>query len=449
MSNIQPNIQLSSVVHESQSSSLYQRNYEEFLAKSRNNEMPHSSFERSQLSFLIKRTRIDLQECDDIGCNWLMKTLEFQQSLLSPIRTLPAEIIGEIFYFVVKPPSIRFTDYSENTRKLTGPIFTLSWVCFRWRNQALSQRALWSSLRLDLRNFHDTDIEVAEFLKDCILRSGRHATLSLDLVMGITRSRRLPLPSLHTVIAALVEQARRWESLRIFVFRGSRKGGIGLLNNFHDMLLSKRTSDSLPTSFPLLKYLRIVYRGNSPQILALDMFSMTRETFLHCPSLHALEMSSLWGHEQIDFNNLIHLQISDCYFGSSIAILLERCPNLQSFTINQWQSEFEEDSPAPQISHTSLTHLYLLRQHYKSKSGVWKSVYLPNLTYVSVKVESHGATSILNSPSIFDELKEMLERSKCILQGASVNGEVDDDVIAKLLRSIHVAGQSSQFPNDH
>ncbi|KAE9385515.1 hypothetical protein BT96DRAFT_1006968 [Gymnopus androsaceus JB14] len=55
--------------------------------------IPNSTLDRSQLRVLIAETRRNIEKCDlkDTRRVQLAKILEFQESLLSPIRTLPPE----------------------------------------------------------------------------------------------------------------------------------------------------------------------------------------------------------------------------------------------------------------------------------------------------------------------------------------------------------------------
>ncbi|KAE9398435.1 hypothetical protein BT96DRAFT_1020094 [Gymnopus androsaceus JB14] len=75
-------------------------NWEEPFSRSRSNFIPNSAVERSQLRTLIEETRRNIQKFEDAQRVQLAKILEFQESLLSPIRTLPPEIINEVSQLV-------------------------------------------------------------------------------------------------------------------------------------------------------------------------------------------------------------------------------------------------------------------------------------------------------------------------------------------------------------
>ncbi|KAF9068776.1 hypothetical protein BDP27DRAFT_1421589 [Rhodocollybia butyracea] len=188
--------------------SSYQTLYAEFLAKSRHNDIPSSPVARARLCALIDQTQQDLQSCSKISiCNQIYRVLELEESLLAPIRILPSDILTEIFQLVIetsRKPGISITYTSWMSSKLSGCIFLLTWICFRWRDKALSNSTFWSRIAVTYTSFlhaSPTD-EVTAFLNECILRSGVSAPMSITISISSRRNENPP-----ALITMLVVQA--------------------------------------------------------------------------------------------------------------------------------------------------------------------------------------------------------------------------------------------------
>ncbi|KAF9061310.1 hypothetical protein BDP27DRAFT_1452336, partial [Rhodocollybia butyracea] len=61
-------------------------------------------------------------------------------------------------------------------------IFKLTWICFWWRDEALSNSTFWS--RIVIKDGPPPTTEVTAFLNECILRSG--ASMPLSIVISIS-----------------------------------------------------------------------------------------------------------------------------------------------------------------------------------------------------------------------------------------------------------------------
>ena len=94
---------------------------------------------------------------------------EPQQSLISPLRRFPNEIMARIFEYTCEENFLQQfpwhdTDYNSTTlTKLSLPVITylpamtISSVCSRWRQLALSYPGLWSNLRVEIYILSDED----------------------------------------------------------------------------------------------------------------------------------------------------------------------------------------------------------------------------------------------------------------------------------------------------
>ncbi|KIK61790.1 hypothetical protein GYMLUDRAFT_42838 [Collybiopsis luxurians FD-317 M1] len=172
--------------------------------------------------------------------------IEAHQALISPIRQLPSEILGEIFVWCL-PMDLK---YSVRSLKQAPLIFTS--ICRAWRSIALSTPRLWSSLHIYLPPHLTSDVF-----------SQRKAGISLWL----QRSRTLPLSiSLHgrtnfaydlsdSEISESIAKERMATFVRFLMQFSHRIMDLSLSLSIGDFL---RLDELLPSNFPILSclYLR-------------------------------------------------------------------------------------------------------------------------------------------------------------------------------------------------
>ncbi|KAJ7465915.1 hypothetical protein FB451DRAFT_1041076, partial [Mycena latifolia] len=104
----------------------------------------------------------------------LLQSLNAHKSIISPIRRLPPEILGEIFSF-----SVYATYYFGDISEVSGPLanqapWVFTHVCRRWAAVALGTPMLWTMIFLDLD------------------RLGERGAVSMTK-LWLARSRNLPL----------------------------------------------------------------------------------------------------------------------------------------------------------------------------------------------------------------------------------------------------------------
>ena len=81
----------------------------------------------------------------------LLQQRKCYSRLLSPLRSLPIEIYGEIFMYA--------------TRECPMHVLNLSAVCQLWRDAALRTPALWSTLELDYKSKYNMDSHIDSWIK--------------------------------------------------------------------------------------------------------------------------------------------------------------------------------------------------------------------------------------------------------------------------------------------
>ncbi|KAF9068780.1 hypothetical protein BDP27DRAFT_1403011 [Rhodocollybia butyracea] len=379
--------------------SAYQALYTEFLAKSRHNDIPKSPVARARLRALIDQTRKDLQLCSEIPiCNQISRVLEFEESLFAPIRILPSEVLTEIFQLVIETsskPGIIYTSWKSP--KLSGCIFMLTWICFWWRDEALSNSTFWSRIAVRYSGSSHAPPKVAAFLNECILRSGVLAPMRI----GIYIERTDFFPS---IAALLVAQVHRWRQAVL---------------SFHYLqrIESLDSVDSLfpfdpSTHFPLLEDLS--FNSDEPTIA---------NRILECyPPLRKLELSEL-SESSINVIAGQKLKILKVgrYSGVSLARLLHMCPCLESLTLESF--EFKGNPGINQItcrSSLSTLHIGVEDNAYKVQNGAWTGVTLPKLSKLDVTlpdlIDDENWETAYEPGTSLSELKEVVKQSKCALQ---------------------------------
>ncbi|KIK57203.1 hypothetical protein GYMLUDRAFT_46450 [Collybiopsis luxurians FD-317 M1] len=396
----------------------YNKTYRRVLARCRINDIPTLSADRSQLQALLERTHDEVRDCNAPNNPQLTKLTACLQSLLfSPIRTLPLEILSEIFLFVADEPI-----HMGNRRiytNTTNPVLKLTWVCSWWRTLALALPTLWSAMRLTFANFADncTMPRARDFEKECILRSGTHVPLYLFIDIIYVPNR----PFLHRadldVLDVIIYQARRWKRLELELFLDRDQD----VDQFRDRLWRTWHQDTRSSEFPLLEELHLQLRHS----LDLPTQSPFSQIFLVCPRLHTLRISHLSTGDAIDLSHLVVLVVDHLRINGSISTLLEKSPHLQRLELH----EYYEDGGLPSTSYkTSFYHTQLLTLSVPISGrdfpdGMWNNVFLPSLKHMKIRLSWRARNRLPGEArSSTVALKGMLLRSDCVLETVSVQG---------------------------
>jgi len=395
--------------------------YEELLAKSRSNDIPKSAIERSQLHAHIDILRREPYEVESA------KILELAKSLFSPIRRLPPEIMSLIFQFEADELIlICRTTTTRNPSNFSGFIFLLTWVCTWWREIILSQPSFWTSMKISSSSLSANDqFETTNsLLRECLLRAGSTMPLRFHIFLGL--GVRLSAPGLSGVLDALAEVASRWKEFRVGV---PSKLVYYMLDQIH------------PGTFPVLELLHFgVYAPPSGTAIMPKHFE---SPFIHCPRLHTFSTrNASLTHDTIDLKHLVTLKLS-VYVCSFFAVLLEKCPLLQTFSVGYCLEPENSEapiSPSRPIHHTQLKSLNFGLFHIPNEIDPWESVYLPKLTCLEIEAEDVVGADMVNR---LHELKALATRSKCVLDRILLEGDIPDDVLASFFWGIPVSSETA------
>ncbi|KAF9069087.1 hypothetical protein BDP27DRAFT_1325997 [Rhodocollybia butyracea] len=365
----------------------------------------------------------------------LAKSLEYPQSLLAPIRKLPTDVMIEIFQQATHP--IQFFPFFGFRPTCSGEVFTLSWVCSWWRTLIFAQPTLWSSIDLTLENLRFSSkvslLSLDGALKECLRRSGMSAPLHLNLEfssMGLNESETF------NILDALAEHASRWKKLRIYLTDEDSY-------ECWEYMVREQVESLRASSLLEVMDIRCLGRiKNWP--VALNF----------CLQLHTLRTSYLDLDHALSLKNLTVLAIQ-VYHGRSFADLLEPFPHLRTLVLGVFVRVDNERTPPSfnDFQHIHLSNLQILSMEEAFPTGLWQSVRLPNLTSLSVNVDLEEGNlsqyvirwdkpvldeSFFATANPFNDLKEMLRLSRCVVQNVSL-GTIPSSIVKSFFADIIIA----------
>ncbi|KAK7472008.1 hypothetical protein VKT23_000115 [Stygiomarasmius scandens] len=139
----------------------------------------------------------------------LKNSVGMARSMLSPVRRLPNEVLGRIFSRCHGLPVFSMSEIFENPPFLS--------VCIKWRNVALSDPSIWSSLMVEMPQkngaFHPArNLRALKFHLSCSKAS------PLDVSIFFPESTRAPVDPVdsYEMVDSLALHAARFTSLSIF-----------------------------------------------------------------------------------------------------------------------------------------------------------------------------------------------------------------------------------------
>ncbi|KAJ7595658.1 hypothetical protein C8J56DRAFT_1160046 [Mycena floridula] len=228
------------------------------------------------------------------------------KGVLSPIRRVPAEIVGEIILLALTDSitgSIKGTSVNVNT----GP-WVYSQVCRLWRKEILSRTFIWSNIGILHHREQANNSHSAEILDEIFQRSQlRPLRLCLQLLVDSDAAR--------DILATAVKNSNHWKDVRLHLTNKLSKG-------------LKQIKDRIP----LLEALHLQYSSSTQGPIA-------SKDLIHCfrkaPALRklALQRFSDVHSLNIPWSKLTHFH--DSSGQTSISELLPKIPNIVSLAISR------------------------------------------------------------------------------------------------------------------
>lgn len=315
----------------------------ECITQIKSHVIPDSFAERSDL--LVNTTLPDLQECTNKIIS--LQILQSQETPLSPFQKLPTEII--VVIFILATTSDRgmiclspIYDARGGIRRFqcSWEIFPVSWVCSEWRQIILSTPSFWTSYQfketevfLSHHSNIDAYISMNIFLNELLLRSGTAASLCLHLAFGPGC-----IGSTYSVPDALIQRTSRWKEVTLEFWDPIQS----TLHYIHE-----RTA-----SFPNLEVLLVDSMKHDSKLGSLA------KTFIHFARLHYLDTTASHPRETFDLQHLTTLRFATS-LGPSLAILLKRCPVLETLHLGFPEPDPVSDSQVIIPTSSTVHHLHL------------------------------------------------------------------------------------------
>ncbi|KAJ8502419.1 hypothetical protein ONZ45_g11773 [Pleurotus djamor] len=189
--------------------------------------------------------------------------LDQYQCVLAPIRRLPHEILSTIFTACVSNDM----DVLCNPVDQREPPRVLGRVCRLWRSIVDSTPAIWSRIRLELRNLSPLDTSSLHTIGKFFQKTGNHPIrLSVDFSHYVS----------HPAIDIVIAHATQWQEVSLTLMNTS----------------TWATLSSIRYNLPLLRHLRLqlgyTWRNSSSPLPS--HLSYPIDIFAHASALRSLEM---------------------------------------------------------------------------------------------------------------------------------------------------------------
>ncbi|KAF8186241.1 hypothetical protein BJ912DRAFT_904907 [Pholiota molesta] len=329
----------------------------------------------------ITRVRATLSTLEEYRST-LQTTLAQHQVALSPTRTLPPEILGEIFLFVLSDATLEWPGISG----VSGDDmpWVLCKICKYWRAVAISVPGLWSNIRLNFQN--STRIEGSQHLLDLCLSRSKNELLTLSL-------HAKDLPTLLPIWNTLLTLSERWKDI-------SLNGNLFTKSQNYLSLAKNRV--------PNLRRLCIETKrfedwGNLPP-------SWPLEAFEHAENLRELYMTHIvypLQNVRVPWSQITHFTSKGILFRESeFTEIMQHMTNLIAFSTDSDLSDryIIDDSGSepvllPHLRKLSITNIGFFI------SAICRFLTVPNLEELSI--------SAVKLPFLAERVLEMIKRSRC------------------------------------
>lgn len=382
------------------------------------------------------------------------------QSLCSPIRKLPNEILGSIFEAQSSQPNLLqehpwCLQSQQPQTTVSSPISFLpalsaSAVCTRWREAALSTPSLWSRLKLEITSCAKSPKQSNAFtdLLDLYLQRSKSCPLDIDLCVYGDHAENEKI----LVVSLLLQQAQRWKT---FQYSGDCTIDSFIGRGIEFSILEKIVLD--------------VFDPDGEDLFIFEKAPMLRE--LQTDNLTSILSGFLW-------DQLIQLYTIDEH--NPLDRIINLFPNLIGFTI--WECKNYHNTSLLTASSTfkRLRSLCIKVQNSNADVGllehIFSSVTFPSL--MELEIGSEGRAYDRAWPK--DAFKGCLTRSSCArnitkfslrgirisdldlisilysfpsLQDLFISNQLvseDDPLTSRLISSLHSSGYNeltkSRFP---
>lgn len=368
----------------------------------RRNAYPTSTIEQNQLLEIVSRAQTEVQNlyaekarCDAEMGQLAIRTvvlnnqsgdiercIRMSESLLSPFRRLPAEVLVQIF-----------THFCEENRiglDSDIPGFTIAGVCAHWRAIVLSTRVVWSSMNVDLDSSRPTSKNKAAVIGLLLKRSGEYPlTITLNGAHSSKKSR---------VISLLNKHSHRWKSLALYI---------------HEARLRTYMGHQIKGKLGQLEHLDLPTIRDDP----MDMFEIA-------PRLRSLVARSLVSNIRVPLDQLVVITIGFPKI-SEVRNILSVCPRLENLTLLAAWDGLELDEHVHVTATSNLTELSFGIDEGRDWEAMKQLLDIMTLPCLATLIFRHHEMSLADDFWVEDwptrQFSTFLARSGCTITSLLIN----------------------------
>jgi hypothetical protein len=344
----------------------------------------------SQLKTVMKKLKSRRSE--------LELQINYQTALLSPIRRLPNELLGEIFLY-----------YSGGRVDVCSPrsdIWNFEKVCKRWRDVSLSSE-IWSSIDVFLDSMTPWKpgtpmAMVIHLVQRCLLRS-RDRSLSVKFVEIGSPIR------FKDIFDVLSQYSNRWEEL------------------FLSLSMLPTESPILDFGLTRLNFLRFTgaYKGTTP----LDTFKQAQQL----QRLHLLSVPKPLRSLLLPWSQITDFKAVVCQFRTGEFLdILKAMPNVVRF-ISRWNKGIKSPTGVDiKPIHLRRLKIFELESFPSETYTILQVLTFPSLTDLTI-VTSASSSDASMYTLLADSVVGAISRSSCRLTSLSLRS-VDSACVARILQ---------------
>ncbi|KAK7030492.1 hypothetical protein VNI00_014081 [Paramarasmius palmivorus] len=232
------------------------------------------------------------------------------QSLFSPLRKIPPEVLSRIMSFVPMP-----SVFSADLSGCKSWPATLSGVCYHWREVVLSTPHLWTEVHIELDPKAKYSSALVENLRLHLERS-KAVPLNVSILYSGHGALDTFTPSGSQVIMILLNGGSEWSELRFSGF-GARYSDISQFFRLFDKKLAS------------LEHMEVATGSDGRRNPSVLHLMQGYPSTLHALSIHRSNRFPLPSFPQLPFpfEQITHLQLDNSL---KVALaFIERCHNLQ------------------------------------------------------------------------------------------------------------------------
>ncbi|KAK7461319.1 hypothetical protein VKT23_008498 [Stygiomarasmius scandens] len=325
-----------------------------------------------------------------------------QESLLTPIRKLPVEIVSEIFKFyqLDSEYGLEILAQEEGEDSIKSPILALSHVCSHWREVSISKPPLWSAISVDFKRWenHLEDVGNSNQLRSLIeLYLERSRPTPLNIKIGSFHI-YLEGEAPDLIIRALLAERARWKGI-----------ALDLGHDFCDACIQLADTSDSSLHFPSLETVELDWREDSWPLA--DINSEPEEflnsLLVNSPKLRRVTIPQFLDKERFssviesfDYRRITSIEVNGRYYRtdlddiwSGIDQTLAEFSSLEELFISCIvpAPRLMEDDPAseitcPDVTSHSLRSLSMTLNSFRLSAAMIGALTLPLLTSLEMSV---------------------------------------------------------------